>query len=406
MKGIVSLILFVVVFCHLSFSGTRDSKGDDTKKKERTVQNNPYELSKEDAEWMRNATILQLKGCRVKGAGDVWIHTPDGVGNYKALWTRDSYYMVEYAGDLMNQEDIKASIYYLINGQRADGCIPDRVNAEGKPVYSPGPPGKPMADHAVDNGPFMAMMVCSYVNQFHDDKLFVELAPKLKSGLDHIFRSESGLVYNDPKNPQCVYGFTDIVKKTGNLLFSSLLYYKACVEMEKLCIKNRCGNPNDYRKRAADIRQAINKLWNDEAGMFWAADIDCKQIDIWGSAYAVEVGITSKVQTKRISTFLVEHYNETVQRGQIRHLTFSDGEWDNLFKPCEAGTYQNGAYWATPLAWVIPVYAKRDLKLAKDILKTVIEDFQKNGINECINGEYKKVPDFVVSAVSVYSLVR
>ncbi len=97
-------------------------------------------------------------------------------------------------------------------------------------------------------------------------------------------------------------------KKNGNLLFSSLLYYK--------------------------------------------------QIDIWGSAYAVEVGITSKEQTRRIATYLAEHYDETVMNGQIRHLTRSEGAWNSLFKPCEEGTYQNGAYWATPLAWMIPVYAR------------------------------------------------
>ncbi len=51
---------------------------------------------------MREATIQQLNGCRVKGTNGIWIHTPDGVGNYKALWTRDFYYMVEYAADLMD----------------------------------------------------------------------------------------------------------------------------------------------------------------------------------------------------------------------------------------------------------------------------------------------------------------
>lgn len=370
------------------------------------AENNPYQLSEEDRNWIKQATQKQLEGCRVKGAGDVWIHTPDGVGNYKSLWTRDFYYMVEYAGDLLDKEDIKASIYYLLNGQREDGCMPDRVNAEGKPVYSPGAPGKPLADHAVDNAPFMAMLVCSYVNQYPDAQLFKELEPKLRLGLDHIRLKESGMVYNDSNNPQCVYGFTDIVKKTGNLLFSSLLYYNACIEMEQLCIKYNCGNPSIYKKRAAYIKQSIYKLWDEDYGMFWAADEDCKQIDIWGSAYAVEVGITSKEQTHRISTFLVEHYNETVQRGQIRHLTLSDGEWDNLFMPCEEGTYQNGAYWATPLAWVVPIYNKTKPGLAKFTLEKVIADFKENGINECINGEYVKVPNFVVSAVSVYSLLR
>jgi hypothetical protein len=372
----------------------------------KNVNSNPYNLALDKVEWMKEATLKQLKGCRVEGAGGTWIHTPDGVGNYKALWTRDSYYMVEYAGDLMDPKEIKASIYYLINGQREDGCIPDRVNAAGLPVYSPGPPNKPMADHALDNGPFMAMMVCSYVNQYNDKELFKELEPKLLRGLEQIRVKENGLVYNDPKNPECVYGFTDIVMKTGYLLFSSLLYFKANLEMYKLCQKYQIGNSSKYRRRYEYVRQSIHKLWNEEAGMFWAADKDCKQIDIWGSAYAVSVGITSEEQTQRIATYLVEHYDETVMKGQIRHLTKSEGTWDKLFKPREEGTYQNGAYWATPLAWLLPIYDKHKPGLSKKTLEDVIEDFQQNGINECINDGYVKVPNFVVSATNVYALTR
>lgn len=369
-------------------------------------QKNYYGISKKDVKWMREATLQQLEGCRVQGAGGIWINTPDGVGNYKALWTRDSYYMVEYAGDLMNPADIKASIYYLINGQREDGCIPDRVNAAGVPVYSPGPPGKPMADHAVDNGPFMAMMVCSYVNQFNDVALFKELEQRLLRGLEHISVKENGLIYNNPENPECVYGFTDIVKKTGHLLFSSLLYYKANLEMYKLCQKYKYGNADQYKTRYENVKQSISMLWDEDRGMFWAADAGCKQTDIWGSAYAVDIGLATEEQSKRIATYLVEHYDETVYRGQIRHLSESDGAWDSLFHPCEEGTYQNGAYWATPLAWILPIYDKVKPGLSKITLEKVISDFQENGINECINNGYVKVPNFVVSATNVYSLTR
>ena len=375
----------------------------DLKKKKK----NAFGISSKQRKWIKANTKKQLEGCRVEGAGGTMIHTPDGVGNYKALWTRDSYYMVEYAGDLMDPEEIKGSIYYLINGQREDGCIPDRVNAAGLPVYSPGPPNKPMADHAVDNGSFMAMMVCSYVNQTGDVELFKELEPKLLKGLEHIRVKENGLVYNDPRNPQCVYGFTDIVKKTGYLLFSSLLFFKANLEMYELCKKYDTGNASKYRRRYEYVRQSIYKLYDEESGMFWAADKDCKQIDIWGSAYAVDIGITSDEQTERIATYLVEHYDETVMRGQIRHLTKSEGVWNNLFKPRKEGEYQNGAYWATPLAWLLPIYDKVKPGLSKKTLEDVIEDFQENGINECINSDgYVKVPNFVVSATNVYALTR
>jgi hypothetical protein len=40
------------------------------------------------------------------------------------------------------------------------------------------------------------------------------------------------------------------------------------------------------------------------------------------------------------------------------------------------------------------------------MLEQVISDFQKNGIHECINEGYVKVPNFVVSAANVYALTR
>ncbi|MEQ8554427.1 MAG: hypothetical protein RIC06_01040 [Cyclobacteriaceae bacterium] len=365
---------------------------------------NLYGLSAQDIQWMREATKQQLGGCRVRGASDTWLHTPDGIGNYKALWTRDFYYMVEYAGDLMNQNEIKASIHYLINGQREDGCIPDRVNIQGNPVYSPGPEQKPMADHAMDNGPFMALLVCSYVNQFGDEALFREVEEKLKKGLDFINRDETGLVFNDPVNPQCPYGFTDTVLKTGHLLFSSILYYHACIEMQKLCKKFNIGDPSIYRKRAELIKKNIKTLKDKQSGMYLAADIDCKQIDIWGSAYAAHVGLTNKAESKSISTYLINNKDQIFMNGQIRHLPGSDSGWDELFIEIKEGTYQNGAYWATPLAWVIPVIAQQDHELASQILRDVIKDFQENGINECINTGYVNIPNYVASATNVYSL--
>ena len=371
-----------------------------------TPARHSYGLTEDQAGWMKEATLKQLEGCRVKGAGGIWLHTPDGVGNYKALWTRDFFYMVEYAGDLLDPGEIKASIFYLLDGQRDDGCIPDRVNVAGQPVYSPGPPGKPMADHALDNSSFLAMLVCSYVNQYRDGPLFRKLEPQLRKALDFVTIGQTNLVYNDPEDPQCVYGFTDIVLKTGNLLFSSLLFYKANLEMYQLCRKLGCGTPDIYKERAEKVRQNIHVLWSDDHGMFWAADADCRQLDVWGSAYAVNVGITTDEQAGRIARYLEDHIDEIAWKGQIRHLPLSEGTWDRLFKPCEEGTYQNGAYWATPLAWIIPVLAAANPGLAGEMLRTVIKDFQDNGIHECINDGYVKVPDFVVSATNVYFLTR
>ena len=363
-------------------------------------------IDRKDIAWLREATSKQLRGCRVQGKGGVWLHTPDGVGNYRALWTRDFQYMVEYAGDLLAPQEIKAEILYLLAGQRDDGCMPDRVNVAGKGVYGPGPEQKPLADHALDNGASMAKLVCAYVDLTNDVELFRQVEPAIRRGLDYTRRARNGLVYNPPDKPQCPYGFTDNIAKTGHLLFCSVLYYDACLRMRRLCRMAKCGQPEEYRRRAELIRRNLGILWNDEAGMFWAADRDCKQIDIWGSALAAHVGCASDKQADRIASYLVEHYKGVVQRGQVRHLPAGE-TWKRFFRPggVKPGTYQNGAFWATPVTWVAPTIARHDPDLALKMIKDVIADFRRHGIMECVNGSYHAVPNYVASATNVYGLV-
>ncbi len=365
------------------------------------------QIERADIDWLRDATQKQLRGCRVQGKDGVWLHTPDGVGNYRALWTRDFTYMVEYAGDLLEPKEIKASILYLLTGQRDDGCMPDRVNVAGKGVFSPGPEQKPMADHALDNGAFMAELVCAYVDLTGDLDLPRQVEPAIRKGLDYTHRAANGLIDNPPATPQCPYGFTDTVAKTGHLLFCSVLYYDACVRMERLCRQAQCGDPAEYRCRAELICKNLGLLWNEDAGMFWAADRDCKQIDIWGSALAAHLGLTTETQSGRIADYLVKHYDEIVQRGQVRHLPAGE-TWQRFFrKPgVKPGTYQNGAFWATPVAWVAPTIARRNPDLAVKMVRDVIADFRARGITECVNGHYHNVSEYVVSATNVYGLVK
>jgi len=365
------------------------------------------QIERVDIDWLRDATRKQLRGCRVQGKDGVWLHTPDGVGNYRALWTRDFAYMVEYAGDLLEPEEIKASILYLLSGQRDDGCMPDRVNVAGEGIFSPGGEQNPLADHALDNGAFMAKLLCAYVDLSGDLDLPRKIEPAIRKGLDHTRRAANGLVFNPPDAPQCPYGFTDTIAKTGHLLFCSVLYYDACVRMERLCRQAECGDPVEYGDRAELIRKNLARLWNDETGMFWAADRDCKQIDIWGSALAAHLGLATEKQSGRIADYLVKHYDEIVQRGQIRHLPVGE-TWQRFIRNrgIKAGTYQNGAFWATPVAWVAPTIARRNSDLAVKMVQDVIADFRERGITECVNGDYHNVPEYVVSATNVYGLVK
>ena len=54
-----------------------------------------------DITWLRHATEKQLQGCRIRATNGQWLFTPDGVGSYRALWTRDFAYMVEYDSEAL-----------------------------------------------------------------------------------------------------------------------------------------------------------------------------------------------------------------------------------------------------------------------------------------------------------------
>ena len=75
--------------------------------------------------------------------------------------------------------------------------------------------------------------------------------------------------------------------------------------------------------------------------------------------------------------------------------------WEKLLSEVPAGEYQNGAYWATASGWALDFFRRSDPAFAEAMLSELAEDFEKDGICECINEGYRKLPQFVVSAVNV-----
>ncbi len=330
----------------------------------------------------------------------------DALRHYNLIFTRGFGYLYEFADDLISPSEAKGFLEYLLAGQRSDGCMPDRVNAAGRAIYSPGGENNPMADHALDNGSFLASAICRYVSNTNDVEFFRIHEPSLRRGMDFINRAPNGLVFNSMENPQCVYGFTDIVKKTGHILFSSVLYYDACLQLAQACRDAKTGDPAEYDRRAQLIKENIARLWDRNSGAFYAADGLCKQYDVWGTAFVLNhPGLATQEQEERALDFLVDNYSRYAEKGQIRHL-LSPETWQSTFRYRPAGVYQNGAFWATPLNWFIPVLARRDPALAKQALAECLQDFRDRGIHEWVNGGVTVLPDYFVSATSVYSLLR
>jgi hypothetical protein len=359
--------------------------------------------------WLTDTTRELLAGCRVRADNGIWLFTPDGKGNYRALWTRDFAYMVENAGDLMRPEQVEAGLTYLIQGIRADGATPDRVQPDGVAVYAGGPPDHPLGEPNLDNAPFLVIAVDEHLKRLpkkHAQALFRVWAAALDRAMDWVPRGHSGLVYNDPAKPHSPYGFTDTVGKTGELFFESLLYWTACRRMAEW--HQKIGDAEmgkAYRQRAELIKRNLGTLWDEKSGAFFAATKDCRQLDIWGNAYVIWLDFPLGQKRKRVLRFLTANYERCVWRGQVRHL-LAGQHWQRLLAPIPPERYQNGAYWATASGWMMFALSRTDSRLAHKMWADLIADFQAGGVCECVNEGYRQLPSYVVSAANPLAAAR
>jgi hypothetical protein len=356
--------------------------------------------------FLTEASQRFLAGCRVTASDGTTLFTPDGRAHYAALWTRDFAYMVENARHLMAPAQVEGCIRYLLRGQRADGAIPDRVRPDGVPVFAAGSEDHPLGEPNLDNPQFLVIAADEYLRSLEPrraETLFRQWSARLDAGLDYLPRGEHGLVFNDPRQPHSPYGFTDTVGKTGELLMESLLYWTACRRLAHW--HHEAGSRarvKDYRKRAEAIEKGLGTLWDEDAGMFRAATVHCRQIDIWANAYALCLDFPLGPKRARMRRFLAANYERCVWRGQVRHLL--KGEyWERLLTPVAPERYQNGAYWATASGWFMLALAEENPQLAHRMFVDLVADLQTEGICECVNEGYRQLETYVVSATNPLS---
>ena len=354
--------------------------------------------------------VRLIEGCKKTAYDGTVLFTPDAVGNYDALWIRDFGYMVEYCGDLMDADQIMACIEYTIRGQRADGWMADRMEAGGDAVYAAGAKGAPVGRANLDNTPFLVFAVDGLLDMLPENEaraLFTRWYPALDKGMDILPLSPEGLICNDPEDPHSPYGFTDTVCKTGRLFMESVLYWRACRKLERL--HGRFGSTErslQYGEKARLVEEHLPMLFDQDAGVFPAAELDCRQTDVWGMLYGLDTDFPFSDDIRgAMVKWLMDNRERYLYKGQVCQLP--DGApWEKLLIDVPAGEYQNGAYWATASGWALRFFRQRDPAFFEKMLGELLDDFEKDGICECVNEGYRKLPEFVVSATNARGGLR
>ena len=347
--------------------------------------------------WLEGKSREMIRASRRTTNSRIAAFPPQAGSGYDAFWLRDYAYMLEGCPEAFSDQELCDACKLFVASLGADGAGVDCVKFDGTPIYKPGY-GKMGENPVADGGPFTIAVAWHTHRRLQDRQFVAQIVGRLIKTMEAVPRNpQTGMVYIKQQGwDRCPYGFTDSVRKQGDELFTSLLWVEAARRLADLLIAaNRQEAAGKWQAEADRIAGGIPQVfWDDKLGLFRAATLKCREPDIWGSAFAVYLGVADREHSLRIARYFRDHYAEIVERGQLRHLP-GGVYWEAA---CGRDTYQNGGYWATPVGWFVYALDLVDAKLANQTLLDLVADFQQRGVTEWVRNDHTAVKNYIASA--------
>ena len=362
---------------------------------------------------------------------------PGGRNSYPAFWIRD--YAMSIQSGFVTQEEQKHMLLLTAKTQSDEfkftkwgsfipkGAVADHIRIDdGKPIYFPGTYSyENQGDKKWGMQPpfcdqfFFIQMAFHYVTSFsafhslNENINGIRLLDRLELAYQMPpIDSITGLIEVNNENRGVDFGFRDAINITGKLCFASLLKYQASLQLAHLF--QELGDKKKalmYKNEATKIKKSIIKTFKNKDGMLFASTETSAQADVWATSLAIHFDVLRGNNRLKAAKHLLQGYisGELSQNGNIRHILKSDDfnenlSWEKSLVPKD--TYQNGAYWGTPVGWVCKAIAYVDQvaaqKLASEYIQDLREgDFRKGGDFgapwECFNGNAKQNPVYLTS---------
>ncbi len=359
---------------------------------------------------------------------------PGGTPHYYGYWLRDGFYGSSNAFDLVNatmRKSFLESYEWMFARPRYDGIFPQSChpmeNASVKCQYGQAPANGDQLDHInqdLDSCSFAVKSLYVFFRSLPQGAARA-LFLKYKDAMLKSFQATSkdpagsGLLWSNTSDPQVGYGFQDDEIKSGNVLYSSLLYWNATRLMARMA--NVTGDAvlaRQMQDTAAQVRDAANKaFWNDTLGVYMASTgLERRNIDVWGNAMAGAMGFTTPEQDAKMFRWFSANEDQIFFEGQVREIPFPS-QWTMRSVIDSSPThpsdpmatvriYQNGGYWATPHHHVLPWLGGHDKEMACRLLNATIASYRAHGIWEWVGPFFPAAsvgaPGYTASAANSY----
>lgn len=220
-------------------------------------------------------------------------------------------------------------------------------------------------NYILDNKMYFVSIAYNYYLKSLDSSFLTDEITYLKAVLDSVFVSGNGLVLKDERT-ESGWGFYDVVNMTGELLFCSVLHWRAYMQLAEMALSiNSTAIYNDCIAKAANIKTQINStFYVADSGKYYmkASTLLCSgQFDLPGTCLALTLGIIDSDKAELITTYINSIINDCEQDGAMifvpptHHYNPGVAAWESMTAVKTYGTYQNGGYWLTPVNWLIEV---------------------------------------------------
>jgi len=352
--------------------------------------------------WLEVKVPEMIHACRRTMNDGTAAYPPQVGSGYEAFWLRDYAYILESGAASIPAAELLAAAQVFVKAQRADGACVDCVKFDGTAIYMPGY-GTMGENPVADGSQFTVAVVYLTWKQTGDASLLsANVLNALVKAMAAVPRdAATGLVFIDPSKAydRCPYGFTDSIRKTGLCFFESLLDVEASRRLaELLTAAGRTSDAQVFSQRATDVTAQINGVfWDSGVGLYRATTVRCKEPDIWGSAFAVWLGVAPTTRADAVAAYLKANHAGLTQKGQLRH-TPPGTYWE---MGCAQDTYQNGGYWGTPIGWYAYALNRIDPALADRVLVDLVNDFAARGVGEWVFGDHVALPQGYMSSATL-----
>ncbi len=419
-------------------------------------------LPKADMEFLGGLTRDVVEASRVKpgsNGGGRWALTNScgfnlvtpGKDTYTAYWIRD--FAMSIDSGFMPPEELRQHLLLTCRAQNgptdlklAHGlhvppwAIPDHINYDGRPSFYPGTYGSGQDQGSgacgrvppIDDHYEFVHIAYVYWQRTHDTRVFeteiggISVFDRLVKAFDSPTTDPiTELAITSEGDRAVGFGFCDGETHTGQLLFASLLRYRAAGELAELA---KVSDHQELVARCKSIRARLRAnivpVFADPSvigGWLRASTELSRQPDVWGTLFALHMGILDRnyaAAARRTIAAAVRAGTITLEGG-VRQvptdLDFSKTTaWERSM--CPVNTYQNGGYWHTASGWLIEALWKHDRKLALQVFDEMLahlraQDFRKGPGHGAPwevygpNGQGRQNPVYMASVALPYGIL-